>query len=188
MKQTSVKRILLMIVLLFCLTGCSQVEQESDTQQSIVDTDDVPNESDIPEEVTQRPEITRLDGYNSVLIKFIDLKSQTGLNMDIDIGDVESTLTHKKCSLQDAISSDIIIDYKSSLDECTFLLKEGYKLDAIMNPHNRDSLAGWEDYKSNYPFEVTAIKEANNQLNIFDITLDYSSSIVSTDVEISISK
>ncbi len=137
--------------------------------------------------VDKHEEIKRKDGYNSVLLNFTDSKSNENISMDLKLEQVNSALSNSVSysTITSAENAGIIKYYESNNDNSSYslLIKNGYKVRFIMNPSNKECLKGWEDYKENYPIELTAITEGNNQLNIFDISLDYSSDIVSTTVE-----
>lgn len=195
--------IILYILLMLTITGCStstelnsdnkqhteinnaedqseiEGEQNSDTEQQ---SDSEPTEPII--EIDTHGEINRQEGYNSILLNFIDEQSNKPLKMSLSVEEIVSTKTHKQYkSIEDAKKDKILLEYKDNSTEFIILLKEGYKLKAIMNPADRNSISNWLDYKANYPIELTAIQEGSNQLNMFDIKLDYSSDIVSTSVE-----
>lgn len=182
------KRILTCIILMMLLVGCSQPVDINDTPNEL--NEDVNSETALDtkttepiEEVDTHDEIDRVEGYNSILLQFSDTASEKPLDMSLEIEGITSTNTNKTYNLDDAKRSEILLEYKDSASEYVILLKDGYKLRAIMNPLDKDSIANWMDYKANYPLELTAIKEGSNQLNMFNINIDYNSDIVQTMIE-----
>ena len=171
---------LLTVMSLLLFSGCDGKQLENTTIQD----NNSEIKANIEENIIESPNILREEGYNSVELNFYTISGNNtySLEMDIELYSIYNS-TEAYSTLDEAVEKGILKDYTNSSGKCSFLLKEGYKLNAKMNPSNKEELIGWEDYKSNFPFEVTATAEGNNKLNRFNITFDYASDIVATDVE-----
>lgn len=172
--------ILMAVMSLLFLSGCVNKQDENSSIQS--------NKEEIKEieeeKIIESPDIPRESGYNSIELNFYTPSGNNAYNLEMDI-EIYAIYNNTEAyyTLEEAEELEVIKEYKNNGSCYTFLLKEGYKFNAKLNPSNKESLTGWKDYKSNFPFEITAIKEGNNKLNRFNITFDYKSDIVDTSVE-----
>lgn len=176
MRRYAFKIIGLAIILIFILTGCSGDSKNKNEIQ-----DNPTNEQQNSEEVkVESPDIARENEFNSVELNFRDI-SNKAQKMKIEVYAVYSK-TEAYYTLEEAQDAGVIKDYTDKQSRLTFLLKNGYKYNAKLNPANKDSIANWDDSKANLPFEITATEEGCNKLTRFNILIDYTSPIVDTAV------
>lgn len=156
----------------------TKVEQFESTEN----VDEIVNETS--KEIVN-PGIDRDESYNSVLLNFyekLDEATISGIKTEIDIYCIYSKYD-TFYTLDEAIQNGVVKQYKNNDNySYSFLLKEGYKFNAKLNPIEPKYTIGWDDSKANLPIELSAIQEGNNQLNVFDITFNYKSRLLDIDI------
>ena len=172
---------LLLLVFLICTIG---IDNSSAQEGESLETEQSADEPEIEPEI-KLDYIPRYDGYNSIALKFVS----NGLVVPMDISEYaiysESDAYY---SIDDAIESGIILNYNEidSNGYMTMLLRTGYTFNGKFTPANIEDVAGYEDSKSNYPFEIYTSENGDRKLTEILVYLNYLSDIVESKSEITV--
>lgn len=172
---------LLLLIFLICTIG---IDNSSAQEGESLEIEQSADEPEIEPEI-KLDYIPRYDGYNSIALKFVS----NGLVVPMDISEYaiynESDAYY---SIDDAIESGIILNYNEidSNGYMTMLLRTGYTFNGKFTPANIEDVAGYEDSKSNYPFEIYTSENGDKKLTEILVYLNYLSDIVESKSEITV--